>query len=92
MERGDEHERGYMFTWRLRTGAEDAILLTLRTGKLTTHLISYFLLPIPARIMTAIDAVRVELSTRLPSPHYKGLSPIVKLIAISCRIGDGDSS
>ncbi len=43
MERRDEHERGYMFTWRLRTSAEDAILLTLRAGKLTTHLNIVFL-------------------------------------------------
>jgi hypothetical protein len=27
-----------MFTRRLRTGAKNAVLLTLRTGKLTTHL------------------------------------------------------
>ena len=40
--------------------------------------------------MAANDAVRVELSS--PSiTHYRGLSPTVKLIAISCRIGDGTS-
>jgi hypothetical protein len=37
MERRDKDERGHMFTRRLRTGAKDAVLLTLRTGKLTTH-------------------------------------------------------
>ncbi len=38
MERRDKDERGHMFTRRLRTGAKNAVLLTLRTGKLTTHL------------------------------------------------------
>jgi hypothetical protein len=37
MERRDKEERSHMFTRRLRTGAKNAVLLTLRTGKLTTH-------------------------------------------------------
>lgn len=38
MERGDKDERGHMFPRRPRTGSKDTVLLTLRTGKLTTHL------------------------------------------------------
>jgi hypothetical protein len=38
MERRDKQERGHMFTWRLRAGTKDALLLTLRAGTLTTHL------------------------------------------------------
>jgi len=41
MERRDEYERGHMFTWRLRAGAKDIVLVTLRTGKPTAHLIVY---------------------------------------------------
>ncbi len=41
MERRDEYERGHMFTWRLRAGAKDIVLVTLRTGKPTTHLAVY---------------------------------------------------
>ena len=90
MERRDEHKCGHMFTWRMRTGAKDAVLLTLRTGKLTTHLNIVFLTTNTSSHNGSNDAVRVELST--PSiTHYKGLSPTVKLIAISCRIGDGAS-
>ena len=37
-ERRDKDKRGHMFTRRPRTGAKDAVLLTLRAGKLTTHL------------------------------------------------------
>jgi uncharacterized protein YijF (DUF1287 family) len=41
MERRDEYERGNMFTWRLRAGTKDVVLVTVRTGKPTTHLMEY---------------------------------------------------
>ena len=63
MERRDKDERGHMFTRRLRTGAKDAVLLTLRTGKLTTHLNS-----VPLTTTISPHASQQLLGRR--SPHH----------------------
>jgi hypothetical protein len=36
-ERRNKHERGYMFTWRLRPGAEHRAILALGTIERTSH-------------------------------------------------------
>lgn len=70
LERRDKHERGHMFTWRLRTGSKDAVLLTLRTGNLTTHIDSVLLTTTtsPHVWMAASEAEWILLSTASHHP------------------------